>query len=82
MEVRGGAVRYRRRSKLHPCRWRAAINPSPSQGTWSSAWTARDNHRAAAEVKKLKAKWLGLLAIARELKMPPSSVHKALQLAA
>jgi DNA invertase Pin-like site-specific DNA recombinase len=30
------------------------------------------------EIKKLKAKGLGLRAIARELKMPPSSVHKAL----
>jgi DNA invertase Pin-like site-specific DNA recombinase len=36
----------------------------------------------AAEVKKLKAKGLGLRAIGRELKMPVSSVHKALQLAA
>ena len=36
----------------------------------------------AAEVRKLKAKGLGLRAIARELRMPPSSVHKALQLAA
>jgi DNA invertase Pin-like site-specific DNA recombinase len=35
----------------------------------------------AAEVSKLKAQGLGLRAIARELKMPPSSVHKALQLA-
>jgi hypothetical protein len=39
--------------------------------------------RRAVEVKKLKAKGLGLRAIARELKMPPpSSVHKALQLTA
>ncbi|HEV7927527.1 MAG TPA: recombinase family protein [Verrucomicrobiae bacterium] len=36
----------------------------------------------AAEVKKLKANGLGLRAIGRELKMPVSSVHKALQLAA
>ena len=36
----------------------------------------------ADEVRKLKAQGLGLRAIARELKMPPSSVHKALQLAA
>ena len=36
----------------------------------------------AAEVRKLKAKGLGLRAIARELKMPPSSVHKALSMAA
>lgn len=36
----------------------------------------------AAEVRKLKRKGLGLRAIARELKMPPSSVHKALNLAA
>ncbi len=36
----------------------------------------------AAEVKKLKAKGLGLRAIARRLAMPPSSVHRALQLAA
>jgi DNA invertase Pin-like site-specific DNA recombinase len=36
----------------------------------------------AAEIRKLKAKGLGLRAIARELGMPPSSVHKALQLAA
>jgi DNA invertase Pin-like site-specific DNA recombinase len=34
------------------------------------------------EIRKLKAKGFGLRAIARELKMPPSSVHKALQLAA
>ena len=36
----------------------------------------------SAEIMKLKKKGLGLRAIARELKMPPSSVHKALQLAA
>jgi DNA-binding NarL/FixJ family response regulator len=36
----------------------------------------------AAEVMKLKAKGLGLRAIARELRMPPSSVHEALRLAA
>jgi DNA invertase Pin-like site-specific DNA recombinase len=36
----------------------------------------------AAQVQKLKAKGVGLRAIARQLKMPPSSVHKALQLAA
>ena len=36
----------------------------------------------AAEVKRLKAKGLGLRAIGRELNMPVSSVHKALQLAA
>lgn len=36
----------------------------------------------AAEVMKLKAKGLGLRAIARELRMPLSSVHRALQLAA
>lgn len=36
----------------------------------------------AVEIQKLKAKGLGLRAIARQLKMPPSSVHKALQLAA
>jgi DNA invertase Pin-like site-specific DNA recombinase len=35
----------------------------------------------AAEVQKLKARGLGLRAIGRELKMPVSSVHKALQLA-
>jgi len=35
-----------------------------------------------AEVKKLKRTGLGLRAIARQLKMPPSSVHKALSLAA
>ena len=35
----------------------------------------------AAQVSKLKAAGLGLRAIARELKMPPSSVHKALGLA-
>ena len=34
------------------------------------------------EIRKLKAKGLGLRAIARELKMPPSSVHKALSMAA
>ena len=36
----------------------------------------------AAEVKRLKAKGLGLWAIGRELKMPVSSVHKALSMAA
>jgi DNA invertase Pin-like site-specific DNA recombinase len=36
----------------------------------------------AVEIRKLKAKGIGLRAIARQLKMPPSSVHKALQLAA
>ena len=36
----------------------------------------------ADEVRKLKAQGLGPRAIARELKMPPSSAHKALQLAA
>ncbi|MGO8930223.1 MAG: recombinase family protein [Limisphaerales bacterium] len=36
----------------------------------------------AAEVRKLKAKGLGLRAIGRELKMPVSSVHKALSMAA
>jgi DNA invertase Pin-like site-specific DNA recombinase len=36
----------------------------------------------AAEVQKLKAQGLGLRAIARELKMPPSSVYRALQMAA
>jgi putative DNA-invertase from lambdoid prophage Rac len=36
----------------------------------------------AAEVRKLKARGLGLRAIARRLRMPPSSVHKALSLAA
>ncbi len=36
----------------------------------------------AVEIRKLKAKGLGLRAIARALRMPPSSVHKALQLAA
>jgi DNA invertase Pin-like site-specific DNA recombinase len=36
----------------------------------------------AEEVRKLKAKGLGVRAVARELKMPPSSFHKALQLAA
>lgn len=35
-------------------------------------------HRTA-EIKKLKEGGLGLRAIARELKMPPSSVHKALK---
>jgi DNA invertase Pin-like site-specific DNA recombinase len=35
-----------------------------------------------SEIRRLKKKGLGLRAIARELKMPPSSVHKALQLAA
>ena len=34
----------------------------------------------AAEIRKLKRDGLGLRAIARELKMPPSSVHKALSL--
>lgn len=36
----------------------------------------------AAEIRKLKAKGLGLRAIARQLRMPPSSVHKALSMAA
>ena len=36
----------------------------------------------AVEIRKLKAKGLGLRAIARQMKMPPSSVHKALQLTA
>ena len=36
----------------------------------------------ADEVGKLKAQGLGVRAIARQLKMPPSSVYKALQLAA
>lgn len=35
----------------------------------------------ADEVKGLKAQGLGLRAIARQLEMPPSSVHKALHLA-
>jgi DNA invertase Pin-like site-specific DNA recombinase len=36
----------------------------------------------ADEVRKLKGQGLGLRAIARQLGMPPSSVHKALQLVA
>jgi DNA invertase Pin-like site-specific DNA recombinase len=36
----------------------------------------------AGEIRKLKAKGIGLRAIARQLKMPPSSVHKALSAAA
>ena len=36
----------------------------------------------ADEVRRLKAQGLGLRAIARQLEMPPSSVHKALQLTA
>jgi DNA invertase Pin-like site-specific DNA recombinase len=36
----------------------------------------------ADEVRRLKAQGLGLRAIARQLGMPPSSVHRALQLAA
>jgi len=36
----------------------------------------------AVEIKKLKAKGLGLRAIARQLKMAPSSVHRALSMAA
>jgi DNA invertase Pin-like site-specific DNA recombinase len=36
----------------------------------------------ADEVGKLKAQGMGIRAIARTLKMPPSSVYKALQLAA
>ncbi len=36
----------------------------------------------ADEVRRLKAQGLGLRAIARQLEMPPSGVHKALQLAA
>lgn len=39
-------------------------------------------NRRVVEIRKLKARGLGLRAIARQLKMPPSSVHKALQLAA
>lgn len=35
-----------------------------------------------AEIRKLKRTGLGLRAIARQLEMPPSSVHKALSLAA
>jgi hypothetical protein len=34
----------------------------------------------ADEVRKLKAQGLGLRAIARELKMPPSRVHEEFQL--
>lgn len=37
--------------------------------------------RRTPEIRKLKAKGLGLRAIARKLKMPPSSVHKALRIA-
>jgi len=36
----------------------------------------------AAEVQKLKAKGLGLRAIARQLTMPVSSAHKALSMVA
>ena len=36
----------------------------------------------AAEIRKLKEQGLGLRAIARQLGMPPSSVHQALQLVA
>jgi len=36
----------------------------------------------AEDVRRLKAQGLGLRAIARQLGMPPSSVHKALRLAA
>ncbi len=36
----------------------------------------------AVDIMKLKAKGLGLRAIARQLRMPPSSVHKALSMAA
>ena len=36
--------------------------------------------RRAAEIKKIKVRGLGLRAIARALRMPPSSVHKALSL--
>lgn len=36
----------------------------------------------AAEIGKLKAKGLGVRAIARQLRMPPSSVHKGLRAAA
>jgi len=36
----------------------------------------------ADEVRNLKEQGLGIRAIARELRMPPSSVHKALKLAA
>ena len=36
----------------------------------------------AAEVRKLKKRGLGLRTIARELRMAPSSVHKALSLSA
>jgi hypothetical protein len=39
-------------------------------------------HGHAVEVKKLNAKGLGLRAIDRKLKMPVSSVHKALSMAA
>jgi DNA invertase Pin-like site-specific DNA recombinase len=36
----------------------------------------------AAEIRKLKEKGLSLRAIARELEMPPSSVHRAISMAA
>jgi len=36
----------------------------------------------AVEIRKLKAKGLGLRAIARQMRMAPSSVHKALSMAA
>ncbi len=36
----------------------------------------------ATEIRRLKAKGLGLRTIARQLKMPPSSVHQALSIAA
>ena len=36
----------------------------------------------AAEISNLKAQGLGIRAIARQLQMPPSSVHKAIHLAA
>ena len=37
--------------------------------------------RRVREIRELKKKGLGLRAIARQLKMPPSSVHKALSMA-
>jgi DNA invertase Pin-like site-specific DNA recombinase len=39
-------------------------------------------NRRVVEIRKWKARGLGLRAIARQLKMPPSSVHKALSVAA
>jgi len=58
---------------------RGIIRERVNAGIEGSASVA---HRPLAEVGKLKAQGLGIRSIARRLKMPPSSVYKALQLLA